>query len=164
MGTPRHPLKPLHELREEEAEAAARALSEARRQEERARHDEAAALAALEELRVAHEAIRTQEQVALGRGSLRVADLLTASHWEAGARLAAEHATDAATAATDRVREHESNTAERLRATATAQANADAVERLLERAAAAKRAKAEAATEEAAEEANLARRARAPRG
>jgi colicin import membrane protein len=118
----------------------------------------------VERLRRAQTEIRDAEHAALAAGSLRVADLWSAAHWEAGARIAEEAAEASVSAAKEQRRASEESAEERRRATAQAQANADAVEQLLQRAEATRRAKLEAAAEEAAEEANLARRRRADRG
>jgi hypothetical protein len=164
MPASKHPLTPLHALRVEGAEAAARALGDAKRREDAARADEARAQASAVSVRAENERLREQERATLMTGALRVADMLAGARWELGAegrRLDAERASVEASLAR---RERERDTEASRATTAAAQADADAVERLLEQARLAARAKAEAAAEEAAEETALARKFRHERG
>lgn len=164
MATKKHPLSPLHALREDAAEASARLLGEARRQEDAARDEERRARDRAAQITKEDAAVREKERTALEGGQLRAGDLLLGAQWELAAedrRLAAEHASVEASLAR-RAREREAEDA-RVR-TAAAQAEADAVQSLLDRARAAERAKAEAAAEEAAEETSLARKFRHDQG
>lgn len=164
MAAKKHPLTPLHTLREETAEAAARALGEARRLEDAARRDEMLARERAARTKAEDAAVRANEHAALVDGQLRVADMLMGARWEIAAedrRLEAERAAIEASLAR-RARERESE--EGRAKTAAAQADADAVQRLLDQAKAVERAKADAAAEEAAEETSLARKFRHDQG
>ncbi len=153
MRSPRYPLEPLVALRGEQVDAAVRGLANAVRERERAE----AARRASERQRDTHarsvDAVRRDEQDALGRGELRASDLAAAGAWE----LRVQTEASAMAVEVERSRRSEAGAQETERgargALATREADAQVIEKDRDRWHEGARKKAEAKEEEEAAEA-----------
>jgi hypothetical protein len=158
MRAPRYPLEPLADLRDDAVDEAVRGLAAA----VAAREGAELARRASEQRRDDHDSaaarVRVAEQGALGRGELRVSDLLAARAWEervAAERAALESGVDRAKGAEAAAREAERGA---QREVTEREAEAKVLEKDRERWQEAARKRADARDEEEAAEAYRPRR------
>ena len=154
----RHPLHPLADLRDRQAENAAKLLADAREASTRAAQVFVAAEQACADVQTANTEQQQRCRHELNAGQLRAGDLQQAADWSVGAeqrQVVAEQRAEEADASLARAK---ASVEDARVAAARAKADADVVEELLQKARLAAAAQEVARLEEAAEDTFLARR------